>query len=163
MAIARTSCLAVFALFVAWAPSASALSLSVPAASVGTLAANGTATSTTSSLVISGLPLESWVLRADVTTSGATDGHMTRVTSSPLCDQGVAALDEPLHLSFTGTLPSTTIVIPEYDLASQNNPVVAQGSAPDVVKVIYSQPVGIEAIGAGCTYGVNVRYTASAS
>lgn len=150
-------------MFITASAPAGALSLSVPTGSVGTLRANDTATSVPNALVVSGLPTESWVLRVDVTASGANAGHMTRQTSSTLCNQGVAALAKPLHLSFARTLPTTTIVRGEYDLASLSNPIVAQGSVPDTVTVVYSQDVGTEAIGAGCVYGVTVSYTVSAS
>lgn len=142
---------------------AEALSVTVPAGDVGMLKANSTTTSAPSSITVTSLPLESWFLHVGVLGSGQTAGHMTRDSNASPCDEGVAALGSPLHLSFTAGLPSTTVVRPDYDLASANNPVVVQGKGPDTVQVTYSQDVGSEAIRAGCSYSVVVQYTVGAS
>ena len=136
---------------------AAALGISVPAASVGSLRPGQTATSLPVAIVVTGLPLEAWTLRVEDPAGQPTDGRMLR---SETCSLGVSSLADPLHLSFSGGLPSTDIVRPEYDLDSLSNPVVAQGSTPDTFNVQFSQEVGAtEVLASGCAYSLSVRYT----
>lgn len=137
-------------------PSAWALGISVPGASVGALRPGITATSPTATVVVSGLPLEAWTMRVE---DPVGTGRMVR---SGLCSLGVASLASPLHLSFSGGL-FTTFDLAEYDLDSAANPVVAHGSKPDNFGLQFSQVVGdTEALASGCGYSVTLRYTVAA-
>jgi hypothetical protein len=164
MRSARTLALAALLVLLPAATSRAALSLSVPGASVGTLATGTTATSPASSIQILGLPTDAWALRVDTATTGPTAGDMTRDLSTAPCDQGVDHFATPLRLTFSGALPTTTIDRPQYDLGTASAPVVAHGTTPDTVTVVYAQTVlATEAIRAGCGYSVTVRYTLAAS
>jgi hypothetical protein len=140
-----------------WAVPASALGISLSAASVGTLSPGTTATSAVSPIIVTGLVTDSWALRV----SASNTGHMTRSVG---CTQGVTSLASPLHMATTRTLVTTTIDLASYDLGSQSNPVIAHGSTPDTVNVTYSQPVASsETLVTGCAYTVTLTYTVAAS
>jgi hypothetical protein len=145
------------ALCIAFAAPASALGISLSAASVGTLAPGTTATGPVSTVTVSGLPTDPWALRADATNSG-------RMTRSGLCGQGVTTLASRLHMAVTRTLATTTIDRPSYDVGSAANPVIAHGSTPDTVNVVYSQAVAAsELLVTGCSYSVTLTFTVSSS
>ncbi|MDX6665087.1 MAG: hypothetical protein QOG68_1293 [Solirubrobacteraceae bacterium] len=153
---ARTLALAVVVVLICAAPAAG-LGINLSAASVGTLAPGTTATGASAPIVVTGLLTDAWALR--VSASGS--GHMAR---SGICNQGVGSLAAPLHMDTTRVLVTTTVDRPSYDLGSIANPVIAHGSTPDTVNVVYSQAVGSsELLVAGCVYSVTLTFTVAAS
>ena len=137
--------------------SASALGISLSAASVGSLAPGTTATGLTSPIVVTGLLTDTWALRV----SAANTGHMVR---SGLCSQGVSSLSSQLHVALSRTLSTTTIDLASYDLGSSANPVIAHGSTPDTVNAVYSQSVAAsETLVTGCAYSATLTFTVASS
>jgi len=152
-----TFTLVVLGVLGAGAPTVHALGLSVTPASVGGLAPGRTSASPAVPVVVTGLPSEAWSLHVDDMAGGATAGRMLR---SAMCTLGVSVLAQRLHLATTETQPTTTVDRPSYDLASEANPVLAHGTTPDTLQIVFSQSVlPTEPIARGCGYSLTVRYT----